>query len=72
MKVITTTTYEVKPEIGEKFTMSAEDRVREAIAFTEAYLALFNLDARGYHMYTRKSFSGFCEKLLAVLGDDAF
>jgi len=72
MKVITTTSYEVKPEIGEKFTMSAEDRVREAIAFTEAYRALFDLDSKGYHMYTRKAFSGFCEKLLAVLEDKAF
>jgi len=72
MKVITTTTYEVKPDFKEWKEWTAEDRVREAIAFTEAYQALFDLDVKGYHMYSRRAFSNYCEKVLAVLKGEAF
>jgi len=60
-------TYKVTPSKG---GMSFEDRVREALAFTEAYKDLFNLKKPGFKLYTRETFIDFCDKLEAILNDE--
>ena len=66
MKIITTTTYKVEPEKG---PMSFEDRCREALAFVDAYKALYSTDEKGYRLYSRSAFLDFCEKVEDVLND---
>ena len=62
-------TYKVVPSKG---NMSFEDRVREALAFTEAYKDLYNAEKPGFKLYTREAFIDFCEKLEAILNDEVY
>jgi len=62
-------TYNVIPSKGD---MSFEDRVREALAFIEAYKALYDMKEKRYKMYTREAFLGFCEKMEAILNDEVY
>jgi len=64
--------YKVKLVPEKSDDMSAEDILREIVAFTELTRKLHDLKEPGFHLYSRESFLRFCDVILSLVKQEVY
>ena len=53
-------------------TMSTEDTLREIVAYVELTKDAYDLNKKGFQMYSRKSFTKFCDNIMSIVKQEIY
>jgi len=70
MKVEFSYRVKLRPETSD--TMSAEDVLREVVAYTELTKNLYDQGEDGFNLYNRSHFVRFCENILNIVKQEVY